>query len=416
MESAAEASGLKITRVPLDSLLLDPANARAHGDENLIAVADSLRRFGQAEPLVVRASDRLVIGGNGRLIAMRKLGWTECDVVLLDVSDIESAALGIALNRTAELADWDNAALGKLFEQLREEDALSGVGFSPTDIDELLAQLGAVEAVEVEDPGPDEPPTNPVSQPGDLWILGEHRLLCGDATKQSDLNKLLDGQVADLVWTDPPYGVSYEGKTADALTIKNDGADELRPLLEAALGNASRACRPGAVWYVAAPAGPQFLEFAAVLSSLGIWRQTLVWVKDAFVLGHSDFHYRHEAIFYGWAPGKHRGPEGRTHDTVWGVDRPRRNADHPTSKPVELVTRAVELSSAPGELVLDPFLGSGTVLIAAEQTGRRCCAMELDPRYVDVAIRRWESATGKKARLEQTGTTLEVIAHERGSG
>jgi len=414
LEPTLAPPGLFIERVPLDSLVLDPANARLHGGTNLDAIQASLRRFGQAEPLVVRREDRLVIAGNGRLAAMKALGWTGCDVVLLDVGQLDATALAIALNRTAELASWDDAVLGKLLTHLQAEGALAGTGFTD---DEVATLLRAAEpAVELDDPGPGELPAEPVTQPGDLWLLGPHRILFGDATRSEDLARVTDGRLADLVWTDPPYGVAYTGGTEQALTIENDdlrGADLERLLLQA-FGATLAVTKPGGVWYVAAPAGPQFLEFAKVLSELGIWRQTLVWVKDALVLGHSDFHYRHEALFYGWKPGAaHREPPDRKGDSVWECPRPRSSPDHPTMKPLALVQRALEASSATGELVLDPFMGSGTTVLAAESCGRVAAGLELDPRYSDVVVRRWEEATGRQATLDGSGASFADVARDR---
>jgi DNA modification methylase len=404
---------LTIRRVPLDALHTDPANARKHGEENMAAIVASLRRFGQAEPLVVHAATGRVIGGNGRLAAMRKLGWTEADVVELDLEAVDATALGIALNRTGELAEWDDEALAQLLQTLRDEGALDGVGFDPSEIDELLAELEE-ESAGIEDVPPGELPAEPVSRLGDLWYLGDHRLLCGDSTDQASFVLLLEGERADLVWTDPPYGVSYVGGTDDALTIENDElqGDELEQFLRAALTPAAAACKPGACWYVAAPAGPNFLPFAKVLTDLGVWRQTLLWLKDRFVLGRSDYHYRHEALFYGWTPGAaHQPPPTREQDTVWECPRPNASPDHPTTKPVALVTRALLNSSQRGALVLDPFCGSGTTILAAEETRRRARGIELDPRYCDVILRRWSEATGKEPTLD--GRTFATVREER---
>ena len=185
-------------RVALDSLQLDPSNARAHGDRNLEAIAASLRRFGQAEPLVVQAGTRRVIAGNGRLVAMRQLGWRECDVVFVAVDDVQATALGIALNRTAELAEWDEAVLARLLSELRAEDALEAVGFDEREIDALIAELGDADSgLSVEDPGPEELPEKPVTVPGDLWLLGEHRLVCGDSRDPATLERLLGDERAD---------------------------------------------------------------------------------------------------------------------------------------------------------------------------------------------------------------------------
>ena len=399
---------LAIQRFPIDSLTLDPANARSHGDENLEAIRGSLCRFGQAEPLVVQKGSGLVIAGNGRLLAMKELGWDSCDVVELDLDELTATALGISLNRTADLASWDEPVLGKLLAQLAEAEALEGVGFTEEEIG-LLLRAEEQEA-DLDDPGPGEPPQEPVSRVGDLWLLGDHRLLCGDSRAPENYDRLMLGEQADLVWTDPPYGVSYEGKAGD---IQNDSAEGLRDLLQRSLGAAIQHSKEGAPWYVAAPAGPQFLDFAQVLTDLGVWRQTLVWVKNALVLGHSDFHYRHEALLYGWRPGgKHTPPPDRKQDTVWEFDRPAHSPDHPTMKPVGLVAHALRLSSMKGGLVLDPFLGSGTVLVGCEQLGRRCRGLEIDPRYADVIVRRWQDLTGKEATLE-SGETFEQVREAR---
>ena len=404
---------LTIRRVALDALHFDPANARKHGEDNMAAITASLRRFGQAEPLIVHAGTGRVIGGNGRLAAMKKLGWTHADIVELDLEAVDATALGIALNRTGELAEWDDEALAKLLASLRDEGALEGVGFDEAELDELLAQFGD-EVRDVEDVEPEEPPEHPVTRLGDLWQLGDHRLLCGDSTKPEDLARLMDGERADLVWTDPPYGVSYVGGTEDALTIANDElqGEDLERFLRAALTNAAAACRPGVCWYVAAPAGPNFLPFARVLTDLVIWRQTLVWAKDALVLGRSDYHYRHEAIFYGWTPGAaHQPPPTRDQDTIWECPRPRVSEDHPTTKPTALVARAIENSSQRGAVVLDVFCGSGTTILASEQNRRRARGMELDPRYCDVIVKRWQAATGKAATLD--GLPFDQVAEER---
>ena len=217
---------LKIKRVPLDALHLDSANARVHDPLNLEAILASLKRFGQAEPLVVQAKTGRVIGGNGRLVAMRKLGWSECEVVELEVDDLTSTALGITLNRTAELAGWDEKTLVKLLEELRTEDALDGVGFSDEDIDVLLAELEEqLPPSDLEDPGPEAPPVNPVTRSGDFWILGDHRLLCGDSTKAEDISRVMGGEKAALLSTDPPYCVNYTGMDRPIHDGKPSGKD-----------------------------------------------------------------------------------------------------------------------------------------------------------------------------------------------
>jgi site-specific DNA-methyltransferase (adenine-specific) len=224
-------------------------------------------------------------------------------------------------------------------------------------------------------------------------------VLCGDSTKRDGVQRLLLARKIAAVVTDPPYGVDYVGKTDEALPVHNDGKETLRPLLEAALGLAFEFSQDGAVWYVAAPAGPQFLEFALVLSALKVWRQTIVWAKQSLVMGHSDYHYQHEAIFYGWKPGTHRPPPDRKQTTLWEIDRPTASREHPTMKPVALMAKCIENSTIICDEIYDPFLGSGTTLVAAQQLGRRCYGIEISPRYVDVILARWESLTGKTAQL-----------------
>lgn len=201
-----------------------------------------------------------------------------------------------------------------------------------------------------------------------------------------------------MMFTDPPYGVEYVGKTKAAKTIQNDTAAGLGDLLDGAFARAMEVTIAGAAWYVAAPPGPLHWEFARRLLDLKVFRQTLVWVKDSMVLGHSDYHYKHEPIFYGWKPGAgHREPPDRSQVSVWEISRPKRSEEHPTMKPVELVAKAIGNSSACGDIIFDPFLGSGTTLIAAEQLGRKCYGIEISPAYCDVIVQRWEYLTGKKA-------------------
>jgi site-specific DNA-methyltransferase (adenine-specific) len=411
--TAPAASRLSVRTVRLGDLHPDPANARTHDDRNLDAIAASLKTFGQVEPLVVQKSTGKVIGGNGRLAVLKRQGATECDIVEVDVNDTQAAALGIALNRSSELAEWNDEALAKLLQSL-PDDAFAATGFGEDDLKDLLDKLapGTVEEDEVP-----EPQAEAVSRTGDLWLLGGHRLLCGDSTNAADVDRVMAGENAALCLTDPPFGVSYVGKTAHALEIENDSEEGLRPLLEAALGQALRVCRPGAVWYVAAPAGPQFAAFAGVLGGLGVWRQTLAWVKDSMVLGHSDYHYRHEAFFYGWTPGaSHRAPPDRTKTSVLEFARPKASREHPTMKPLALWAELMANSTARGDLCYEPFSGSGTSIITAEQLGRRCHAIEIDPRYVDVGVRRWQKQSGLDAVLDGDGRSFAEVEAERLGG
>ena len=262
-------------------------------------------------------------------------------------------------------------------------------------------------------------------------------MLCGDATAADDVERVLAGDTADMVWTDPPYGVSYVGKTAEALTIDNDAlqGQALADLLEQAFANAFAACRPGGAWFVTAPGGPNFVIFGQVLMQFGIWRQTLIWLKDIFVLGRADYHAKHEPLFYGWKPGDpanptpetyepilygwrpgapHEPPPDRKQDSVWEFPRPRRSLEHPTMKPVGLIERAITNHTELGAVVLDPFAGSGSTLIAAHKAGRTACVLALDPIYADVICARWQAITGERPMLASTGKAHDFSTRTHG--
>jgi DNA modification methylase len=385
---------MKLRQVSVSALVTDPNNARKHDARNIEAIRKSLELFGQRKPIVTAKGNDgslVVIAGNGTLEAARLLGWEKITVAEVpDDWDADKArAYALADNRTAELADWDETVLaGALIDLDAVGWDIADLGFDPieppVDTDEL-------------DDQDITPPADPYSKLGDLWLLGKnHRVLCGDASEEKNYERLIDGK-ADIVWTDPPYGVEYVGKTKDALTIQNDNlkGKSLRAFLAETLTPAHAATKNGGVWYLAAPSGDLFYEFATVLMDLKIWRHTLVWIKDMFVMGRADYHYRHESIFYGWKEGAaHVWNGGRKQDSVIEVARPKRNAEHPTMKPIALIVRCLENSSNPGDLVLDPFAGSGSTMLAAHATGRRSALIELDPRYVDVICRRYQAATG----------------------
>jgi DNA modification methylase len=455
---------LTIRRVPLDTLHLDPANARLHPDENLGAIEASLRRFGQAEPLVIQASTGRVVGGNGRLVAMKRLGWTECDVVELEIDDLTATALGITLNRTAETAVWDPTTLTRLLQELRAEDALEGVGFSDNELDALLADLeaGTVVDGQTDEDAVPEPPDEAVTRPGDLWILGRHRLLCGDSASAEDVDRLLGGGVIQLVNTDPPYNVKVEPRSNNAIAAGlssftgseksgkrgllhhqsfdvNRGKSKargttakMRPkdrplandfvtagafdeMLAAWFGNAARVLDPGRSFYIWGGYA-NLGNYPAPIKAAGLYfSQAIVWDKQHPVLTRKDFMGAFELCFHGWKEGAaHRffGPNNAT--DLWHVKKvtPQRMC-HLTEKPVELARRAIEYSSRPGENVLDLFGGSGSTLIAAEQTRRHAYLMELDALYCDVIVERWQTFTGQTAVLNGTNQTFETVKTER---
>jgi site-specific DNA-methyltransferase (adenine-specific) len=383
---------LRIELITLSSLRLDPNNARRHDKKNLEAIKGSLSLFGQRKPIVV-SGDNTIVAGNGTVEAARELGWTEIYVARIphDWTPEQIKAYALADNRTAELAEWDAKVLA---DQLLELDAegwdVAEFGFEPLE--------PPVNADDEEPLNFDEVPTKATL--GDVWKLGDHRLVCGDSTDTSVMDKLMQGEKADMVWTDPPYGVNYVGKTKNSLTIENDNMDinQLEDFLTEAFNNIYQATKPGACWYVASPSGPQFVAFGNPLLKLGVWRQTIIWVKDTLVMGRSDYHWKHETIFYGWTPGAaHHAVPDRKQDTVWEFDRPKRSTEHPTMKPIDLITKSLRNSTNQKEIVLDSFGGSGSTLIACEQTNRVARIIELDPKYCDVIIERWEKLTGLEA-------------------
>jgi DNA modification methylase len=395
---------------PLERLIDYARNPRKN-DHAVDRVAAAIKEFGFRVPIVAK-SDGLVVDGHLRLKAARKLGLAEVPVVLADdLTDAQVKAFRISVNRMAELAEWDSELLALELGELGELGFdLDLTGF---DGDELAALTPEVLTEGKTDPDevPEVPPT-PLSVLGDVWICGRHRVMCGDSTSIDAVETLMAGVKADCVWTDPPYGVAYVGKTADALTIENDNLndDELTDFLRASLGAAFAACKDGAAWYVAAPPGPLFHCFGTALKDLDVWRHTLAWVKSTFVLGRSDYHYQHEAIFYGWKPGAaHKWASDRKQSSTLNFDKPARNGVHPTMKPVELVEYCIGNSSDSGDVALDPFGGSGTTLIACEKTGRVARLMELDPRYCDVIVKRWQEFTGKQATRESDGKLFDEV-------
>jgi len=393
---------MKIERVSCESLTFDPHNVREHDQRNVDAIKASLSRFGQQKPIVVDA-EGVVIAGNGTLGAARLLGWDEIDIVRTHLSGAEAVAYAVADNRTAELADWDEAALALVLDQLDSEQ-LEATGYTESELEALLDDLEPKDGVKEDEPP--EPPADPITKPGDLWLLGRHRLLCGDSTNKSDVERLMAGEKADLIWTDPPYGVNHIGGTKDPRrktyrtggVVYNDektGSD-LVWLVSSSISNIP--CHDATVLYMASPAGSHVREMIDAFNASGFkFRHSLVWVKSAFVFGRADYHYQHELILYGWGE-RHEWSGPRNLSTVLEFPRGDKTIDHPTSKPLGLVVATAQ--NHPAITMADPFLGSGTTLIAAEQLGRKCYGMELSPAYCDVIVQRWENLTGKKAERQ----------------
>jgi site-specific DNA-methyltransferase (adenine-specific) len=413
--------------LPVTDLVDWPGNARVHDQATL---DESVTAYGQYRAVLGRQlpDGRVqLLAGHGTKAALARAGYETVTVEVRDVPD-DAAARRIVLmdNRSNDRASYDERALLALLDQAHADGGLGGSGFDAAAYEALLASVGsenphdwdpaAGDAADDTDP---TPPDDPVTVLGDVWILGGHRLVCGDSTLPAVWETLLGGGSVDCLWTDPPYGVAYVGKTRDALTIENDNLDEagLERLLRAALGHAWANAKPGAAWHVAAPPGPLHAVFLDALRALGGWRQTIIWVKDQFVLGHSDYHWRHEPIFIGYVPGGKGRPGrggtswygGNAQDSVWEIPRPKRSEDHPTMKPLELVARAIRNSTRKGAIVADPFCGSGTTLLACEITGRSGRGIELDPRYCDVTARRWQELTGELPYLERLAKPVDLI-------
>lgn len=351
-----------------------------------------------ARPLIA-LPDGTVICGNQRLLAAQKLGWPSLPTVTVDLD--RQRARSWALRDNNSYGRWQEPALAELLAEMKGEGVdLALTGFADRDLDLILAGLGGPA-------NPDEaplPPSEPKSQPSTIYPLGPHRLACGDAADPELLRALFADIKPTLIWTDPPYGVDYHGKTRQRLTIRNDKA-EVDELLAGVLQTVTPLLAPGAAFYVCCPAGPQGTTFRTSLTEAGwVHQQTLVWVKNALVLGHADYHYQHEEILYGHLPGSgrvgrgnHPGSRwygGNDQTTVFMVDRPSRSELHPTVKPTGLIEPMLGNSSRRGEYVFDPFAGSGSTLIACEHSGRRCLAVELDPGYCDVIRQRYAEVHG----------------------
>jgi DNA modification methylase len=408
---------IHIERRPVERLIPFARNPRTHTDEQVAQIAASMVEFGWVNPILVGA-DGVIIAGHARLQAAQKLGLSEVPVIVLDhLTEAQRRALVIADNKLALNAGWDEELLRGLLSELREDEFnLEVLGFSDEELNALLAEPPELaEGLTDEDAIP-EPLEEPVARRGDLWILGAHRLLVGDATSVEDVARLMGAERADLVFTDPPYGIDYHGRTAERLTIANDRmpVEEFVAFLEAAFGALRGAIKPTASVYVCHGSRYQ-REFQNALEAAGFEvRCQLIWAKHTFSLGWGRYRFQHEPIFYCHLAGEEDPWYGdHSQSTLWQEKKPAANRLHPTMKPVELVERALVNSSRKGELVADFFGGSGTTLIACERLARQARLMEIEPRYADVIIQRWQQHVGKRAVLEGDGRTFEAIALTR---
>ena len=387
-------------------------------DSAVDRMVSSIAEFGFKIPVLAR-SDGEVVDGHLRLKAAARLGLTEIPVVLCDEwTPAQVKAFRLMVNRSVTWAEWDADLLGLELVELKELDFDLGLtGFDSNELAAYLAGIDASPGLTDEDAAPDVPETS-VSRTGDLWILGPHRMLCGDATRIGDVERLMDGEKADMVFTDPPYNVAYEGYTKDKLTIQGDRMSdaEFQHFLQSALVSCRHIVKAGASLYVCHASSVQ-REFQTAIEAAGFAvRCQIIWAKNTFAWGHGRYKYQHEPLFYCHVAGETDAWYGdRSQSTLWLEKKPAANRLHPTMKPVELIDRALRNSSKAGDLVGDLFGGSGSTLIACERRGRNARLMELDARYADVIVKRWEEFTGKVAKLAPSECTFEQTKRKRRS-
>ena len=399
----------KIAVENLKAAEYNPRKALKPGDAEYENLKRSIMEFGYVEPVIWNKQTGNVVGGHQRLTVMRDLGITEIDCVVVDLDPTREKALNVALNKIS--GEWDVPLLTSLLKDLEDSgfDATL-TGFDVSEMSDLFDDQSDI----VEDDPPDVAPEGiePVSKLGDRWILGRHVLYCGDSTDPNDVSRLMGGCMADMVFTDPPWNVNYGDQDEDnpqgykPRKILNDfmGTEEFKTFMFNAFKCMNNASKDGAMTYVVMSAQ----EWGNMMLTLAMnnyhWSSTIIWNKDRLVLSRKDYHTKYEPIWYGWKEGAGRlhPLADRKQSDVWDFDRPSKSDIHPTMKPVSLVARAIENSSDKDDVILDLFGGSGTTMIACEQTNRSCYMMELDPKYADVIVKRWEEFTGKKAVLDDT--------------
>nr|WP_319372469.1 site-specific DNA-methyltransferase [uncultured Methanobacterium sp.] len=390
----------KMKTVKLKDLNPAPYNPNYMDKTQTKQLSNSIDTWGYLDPIIVNKRNMVVVGGHQRLTKLLKKGVIEEDVVLVDLDTTNEKALNLALNKIK--GQFDETKLESLIEDLEIEGFnVELTGFQNTELQSLFPEE---KLPVVDDDFDPEVEVEPKVQPGDIWILGRHRLLCGDATKDEDMQLLMNNHLADLIITDPPYNVNYTGATKDKLTIQNDNMDKenFHEFLLKSYQVMYKAAAPGASIYVF-HADTEAVNFRETFTKAG-WKlaQCCIWAKQSLVMGRQDYHWQHEPIIYGWKPtGPHKWYSDRKQSTLWHFNKPQKNLEHPTMKPFEIIAYAMQNSSKKEDIILDPFGGSGTTLIAAEQTQRTCHTIELDPHYCDVIINRWEEFTGEKAILEE---------------
>lgn len=407
---------MNVELIPIGDLKPFEKNPKLHSEDQINRIVKSIKEFGFTNPVLALKENKMVIAGHARLKAARQMNLAEVPVILLDMPYEKAITYVIADNKLAELATWDNTMLLPLLEDIK----LAGIdveltGFSAADIsilnkkevqeDDFDAQK-AVDAIK-----------EPMTKLGDIWVLGKHKLICADATDGDAMNKLMDGRKADLLVTDPPYGVSYgdKNKFLNAICrgnriqepIKNDHktVPEMNELWVKAFTLMNEHCKSGASYYVCSPQGGELMMMMMSLQKAGwLLKHSIIWVKNNHVLGRSDYHYKHEPILYGWKEGAgHNFYGGSGKFSTWFFDKPNKSDLHPTMKPLALMAEAINNSSKGEDIVIDWFSGSGSTMMACEQTGRIAYCAELDEKYCDVICQRFEKLTNiKPYKLEAT--------------
>jgi len=388
----------KLEMVDISKLVPYANNARKHNDGQIKKIQSSLREFGFVNPVLIDKSYG-IIAGHGRVEAAKREGIREVPCVMVEyLTEAQKKAYILADNRLAEDAEWDMDLVKIDLQELADADFdIDITGFSDLDLGDPDDTLSVKE-----DDFDAEPPETPKSHLGDIYKLGRHRLMCGDSTDKLSVEKLMGGVKADLYLTDPPYNVAYEGKTKDALRIQNDSMsnDKFRQFLVDAFSAADNVMKQGAAFYIW-HADSEGYNFRGACFDIG-WqvRQCIIWNKSSMVMGRQDYQWKHEPCLYGWKAGaSHLWASDRKQTTVLNFEKPARNAEHPTMKPILLFDYQIQNNTKAEDVVLDTFAGSGTTIIACEQNGRTAYCMELDPKYIDVIVNRWEVFTGEKAVL-----------------
>lgn len=392
---------MEFKQLPIASLVPAAYNPRKDlqpGDPEFEKIRRSIEEFGYVEPIIVN-EDMTIIGGHQRVKVLSALGFTEIDCVIVSVDKTKEKALNIALNKIT--GEWDTASLAQLLAELDKQNYnLELTGFDWDEAEKLLKTIEKADSEKDDDFEP-EPPEQPISRRGDVWLLGRHRLMCGDSTIADDMAVLLEGKRVEMVFTDPPWNVNYgatDHPSWKQRTIQNDSMskEDFRLFLSQTFSCMADALVVGGMAYVVMSA-QEWGSLMPALSENGFhWSSTIIWNKDRLVLSRKDYHTRYEPIWYGWKDGAPRihPLTDRQQCDVWDIPRPSKSEEHPTMKPVELVERTIQNSSKRGNFVLDQFGGSGTTLIACENTGRTCYMMELDPKYADVIVHRYVEKTG----------------------